>query len=84
MRPMLVALITTCFSVVASAQTGAPSKLPSQARNRKLRSIASLWGRLEAPNYGPVIASHLGYAVPNPRKPKHRLLVQSSKFDNGR
>ena len=32
MRPLLVALITTCFSVVAFAQTGAPSKLPSQAK----------------------------------------------------
>jgi hypothetical protein len=29
-----------------------------------------------------VIASHLGYAVPNPRRRKRRLLVQSNKFDH--
>ena len=82
MRPLLVALITTCFSVGAIAQTGAPGKAAFTRRNRKLRSVASLWGRLKEQNYGPVIASHLGCAVTNPRK--HRLLVQSSKFDNGR
>jgi hypothetical protein len=32
MRPLLVALITTCFSVGAFAQTGAPGKPPSQAK----------------------------------------------------
>jgi hypothetical protein len=41
-----------------------------------------LWGRLKEPNYGPVIAPHLGYGVPNPRKRKRRLLVQSSNFDD--
>jgi hypothetical protein len=32
MRPLLVAFITTCFSMVAFAQTATPSKPPSQAK----------------------------------------------------
>ena len=81
MRPLLVALITTCFSVGAIAQTGAPGKPPSQAKPKAplgCKSVGTVKGtKLWA---GDCVASGLRGA--EPAETERRLLVQSSKFDD--